>query len=270
MNILVTLNRNYVTQLITMLRSLVKSNKRVTFNVYIVHSSLVPEDFNRINRVEGFENITLIAIHMDKRPLGDAPVTERYPEEMYYRLLAPSYLPKNLDRILYLDPDTIIINPLEKLYNTSFEGNLFVAASHTESYLKRINNSALTSEEEEPYINSGVMLMNLELLREEQDVQELVDYVKCNRDRLWLPDQDIISGVYGKRIKLVDAMIYNLSERLLILYNIHPQNEEEPITLDWVRKNTSIIHYCGDNKPWEDKYIGQLDVFYKDLLVTGT
>lgn len=265
MNILVTLNRNYVSQLIIMIRSLLKSNKGVTFNIYIAHSSLTAEDFERIKREEGFENISFIDILMDNRPLGDAPITERYPEEMYYRLIAPRYLPKNLKRILYLDPDTVVINSLEKLYNTSFEGNLFVAASHTESYLKRINNSALAAEKEEPYINSGVMLMNLELLREELDVQELLDYVKDNREHLWLPDQDIISGVYGKRIKLVDAMIYNLSERLLILYNIHPQNEEEPITLEWVRKNTSIIHYCGDNKPWEDKYIGKLDAFYKDL-----
>ena len=254
-----------MTQLIIMLRSLIKSNKGTLFNLYIMHSSLTSEDFERIEREEGFENISLIDIPMDKRPLGDAPVTERYPEEMYYRLLAPKYLPKNLDRILYLDPDTIIINPLQKLYNTSFEGNLFVAASHTDSYLKRTNNSTLASEEEAPYINSGVMLMNLELLRKELDVQELVDYIKVNRERLWLPDQDIISGVYGKRIKLVDAMVYNLSERLLIFYNIHPQSEEEPITLDWIRENTSIIHYCGDNKPWGDKYIGKLDVFYKAL-----
>ena len=265
MNILVTLNRNYVTQLIIMLRSLLKSNKGTLFNLYIIHSSLTAEDFDRINREEGFENISLIDINIDKRPLGDAPVTERYPEEMYYRLLAPMYLPKDMDRILYLDPDIVVINSLEKLYNCSFDGNLFVAASHTESYLKRTNNSDLASEEEKNYINSGVMLMNLELLREELDLQELMDYIKTNREHLWLPDQDIISGVYGRRIKLVDAMKYNLSERLLILYNIHPQNEEKPITLDWVRKNTSIIHYCGNNKPWEDKYIGELDVFYKDL-----
>ncbi|WP_426350585.1 glycosyltransferase family 8 protein [Alloiococcus sp. CFN-8] len=262
MNILVTLNRNYVTQLIIMLRSLLKSNKGTLFNLYIIHSSLTTEDFERINREEGFENISLIDIHIDKRPLGDAPITERYPEEMYYRLLAPMYLPKDMDRILYLDPDIVVINSLEKLYNCSFDGNLFVAASHTESYLNRTNNSDLASEEEKKYINSGVMLMNLKLLREELNVQELLNYIKANREHLWLPDQDIISGVYGKRIKLVDATKYNLSERLLVFINIHPQSEV--ITLDWIRKNTSIIHYCGDNKPWEDNYIGQLDVFYKE------
>ena len=35
------------------------------------------------------------------------------------------------------------------------------------------------------------------------------------------------------------------------------------IDLEWVRKNTVIIHYCGRNKPWKKNYIGQLGVFYQ-------
>ena len=34
-----------------------------------------------------------------------APVSDRYPESIYYRLLAQNYLPKDLDKVLYLDAD---------------------------------------------------------------------------------------------------------------------------------------------------------------------
>ena len=50
---------------------------------------------------------------------------------MYYRLLAAQLLPEDLDRVLYLDPDVLIINPLEKLWSLGLDENLFAAAAHT-------------------------------------------------------------------------------------------------------------------------------------------
>ena len=50
---------------------------------------------------------------------------------MYYRLLAPRLLPASLHRVLYLDPDILVINPLTPLWETDLKGNLFGAASHT-------------------------------------------------------------------------------------------------------------------------------------------
>ena len=34
------------------------------------------------------------------------------------------------------------------------------------------------------------------------------------------------------------------------------------MNLDWVREHSAIIHYCGKNKPWKEKYIGSLGIFY--------
>ena len=37
---------------------------------------------------------------------------------MYYRLLAPHLLPGQVDRVLYLDPDILVINPIRPLWDT--------------------------------------------------------------------------------------------------------------------------------------------------------
>lgn len=37
---------------------------------------------------------------------------------------------------------------------------------------------------------------------------------------------------------------------------------EKELDMDWVRKNSVIIHYCGRNKPWKSNYVGQLGRFY--------
>ena len=36
------------------------------------------------------------------------------------------------------------------------------------------------------------------------------------------------------------------------------------MSIDWVRGNSNIIHYCGRNKPWKQGYIGKLDVFWNE------
>ena len=50
------------------------------------------------------------------------------------------------------------------------------------------------------------------------------------------------------------------------MYNARHPNEIRSI--DWVRQNTSVIHYCGKNKPWKSVYVGKLGIFYQELLKT--
>ncbi len=51
----------------------------------------------------------------------DAPVVRYYSRAMYYRLLAAELLPRELDRVLYLDPDILVIRPVRPLYETQLE-----------------------------------------------------------------------------------------------------------------------------------------------------
>ncbi|AFL99655.1 LPS:glycosyltransferase [Desulfitobacterium dehalogenans ATCC 51507] len=264
MNILVTLNSNYIIHLIVMLTSLIESNPGEQFTVYVAHSGMSKEDFTRINHAIDTSRCKIEDIKISDKGLSDAPITSRYPKEMYYRIFAVKYLPDHLERILYLDPDLVVINPLKEFYTIDFQGNFFAAASHVKEILKRINHVRLNMAEDSTYVNSGVMMMNLSLLRQEQDIHEVYEYIEGYKHRLFLPDQDVLNGVYSDRTLTVDAKIYNLSERYYVLYNLNPKYWDAKIDLDWVRNNTVIIHYCGRNKPWKENYMGELDVFYKD------
>lgn len=264
MNILVTLNSNYIKQLIIMIYSILKSNLDVNLNVYIAHKELTEDDFSYIGGYLDKKRCKIISVKVTDEMLKNAPVTKRYPREMYFRIFAAQFLPKDLDRILYLDPDLVVINPLKELYYTDFEDNYYIAASHVNKGMQKLNEIRLDMEKDAYYINSGVMLMNLKLLREKQDIDSALEYIKKNKNRLLLPDQDVLSGLYGGKTKTVESIIYNLSERYLKLYNINLKNLDKRIDIDWVRKNTVVIHYCGRNKPWKDNYIGELDIFYKE------
>lgn len=258
-NILVTTDGNYIPHLNVMLASLLRSNPNCCFEIYLLHTSLRRQQLEDTGRLLGtWGKLHLISV--DDTMLRNAPTTSRYPKEIYYRIFAAQYLPKDMDRVLYLDPDIIVNRSILPLYHTDIEDYYFAAASHIGPILRKVNEVRLNMDEESLYINSGVMLMNLKRLRREQDPQEVFAFIKKYEHALVLPDQDIISSLYGTRIYALDAFRYNMTERL---YAQHALFERE-LNVDWVRRNTVIIHYCGRNKPWKNSYRGQLDVFYRE------
>ena len=265
MNILVAINKKYVRQLNILLNSIGYSNKEENFNIYILHKSLDKEDIENIT-----ENLDLIRfkiedIKIPKSEIDTFPVLEkRYPEEIYFRLYASKYLPKEIDRVLYLDSDTLVINNLKEFYETDFDGNYFIAATHIKKMLHKFHEIRLDIKEDEPYINTGVLLINLKELRKVNVEEKVVNFIKSKKNKLLLPDQDIVVTLFGDKIKLVDELKYNLGERAWKLYNLN--NSKNKISLRWIRNNTVIIHYYGRNKPWNKDYIGALDCFYKKVV----
>ena len=232
-----------------------------------MNKSLIKDDFSRIKAAVHCERLTFIDIKVNDGMLKDAPVTDRYPREMYYRIFAAKYLPQYIDRVLYLDPDLVVIKKLDTLYNTNLGSHYFAAASHVGKPLQKFNEIRLQMDTKGPYINSGVMLMNIALLRKEQDFDKVFEYIAKNNSLLFLPDQDIISAVYSDKIISIDPYIYNMTERMLF----SPKSIKKDINFMWVKENSAIIHYCGRNKPWKENYSGVLDSFYKiyaDKVVT--
>ena len=259
MNILVTLDKGYINPLCVMLRSLADSNPHTFFDIYVMNKVFDEEDFDHIKNSVHCHRLTFYDIKVDDSMLENAPVTDRYPLEMYYRIFAAKFLPETVEKVLYLDPDLVVIKNIDTLYNTNLGNHYFAAASHVGKPLQKLNEIRLQMDAKGPYINSGVMLMNIDLLRKEQNFNEVFEYICKNKNLLFLPDQDIISAIYSDKIITINPYIYNMTERMLI----SPKSLKNSIDFIWVKENSAIIHYCGRNKPWKENYSGVLDSFYK-------
>ncbi len=260
-HILVTLDRNYLKVLSVMLYSLSQSDPEGVYTVYVVNNTLTEEDFASLSAL--LPRTELVNVRVPEDLLQNAPVSDRYPTEMYYRLFAARYLPQQLERILYLDPDLVVLHSLRSLYQIDFDGKLFAAASHIESRtFRELNRRRLHLSEHAKYLNSGVMMMNLALLRKESP-QTIIDYIQSHKATLLLPDQDVLNALYADRTVPLDPLVYNLGEKYLRLKNLHLPPAEK-LTLDWVRSNTAIVHYYGRNKPWKEHYRGSLGIFYHE------
>jgi lipopolysaccharide biosynthesis glycosyltransferase len=260
MNILVTLNSNYIKPLKVMLKSLFANNLGDELHIYLMHSSIDQDDLDDMKEFVSMHGGCMEIIGVDDEHFKDAPTLLHYTKEMYYRLLAFKFLPNDLDRILYLDPDTLIINSIKGLYNTDISGFLYAAAYHDKISVKEINKLRLIPYEIEAYYNSGVLLMNLDLQRQLIDEKAIYDFVEKNRAKLIMPDQDILNALYSKRIKSIDEKLYNYDARYYRYYKIMSGGMYD---MDYVIKNTVILHFCGKKKPWKKDYTGVFHSLYK-------
>lgn len=263
-NILVTLDKNYILPLQVMIISILKSNPESKISLYVAHSSLTDEDFNRICLADCNGNLEIFPITVDPNLLCDAPILKRLSKESYYRLIAPEYLPENVDRILYLDPDISVINSLSELYNIDLKGNYIAAAGHFDGFLNWYNKKRLGVKHLKDYVNSGVLLMDVSALRKLKNSQEIFRFVEKNSSKLWLGDQDTVNAFYDGKILVLDTDRYNLDEK-----TFKKHSKRKGINIHWVRKNTVIVHYDGKNKPWNEPYEGTLGEYFlrfrKDL-----
>ncbi|MBM7582812.1 lipopolysaccharide biosynthesis glycosyltransferase [Caldicoprobacter guelmensis] len=258
MNILVTLNAAYVPPLKVMLRSLF-DNCSEKVEVYLMHSDIEKPELMQLSAFVEMHGHKLYSMTVDKNIFADAPVNFYYPPEMYYRLIAHTVLPEHVDRILYLDPDILVLNPIESLYYTDLDGYYFAAAAHSKPVIDYINRLRLRTESNK-YYNSGVLLINVELMRKEVDAQQILDYIQKHAYELILPDQDVLNGLFWNKIKPLDEYLYNYDARRYRTYLIATKGR---VNLDFVIHNTVILHFCGRQKPWHPNYRHHFGILYK-------
>ncbi|MCX7026629.1 MAG: glycosyltransferase family 8 protein [Spirochaetes bacterium] len=260
LDILVTIDSNYLLPLRVMLKSLFLNNTGERFYIHLLYDDIESETLARLGDFVASEGHGLSAKRMDDMAFAEAPVRFHYTKAMYYRLLAFKFLPPDLDRILYLDPDILVINSLRSLYETNMDGKLYAAAYHSLVPARELNRIRLYPYEIESYYNSGVLLMNLQLQRLEIKETAIFDFVEENRAKLIMPDQDIINALYAKKIRTLDEKLYNYDVRY---YRYYALTTSGACDMDFIFEHTGILHFCGKRKPWKKGYMGQFLALYK-------
>ncbi|MCB5018427.1 glycosyltransferase family 8 protein [Streptococcus mutans] len=260
-NLLFSIDNRFVEQFKVTLYSLYQNISNKNLKIYMLQKELLA-DHKAIERFCYQLGLSYEPIIIGEEDFKDAPVSDRYPETIYYRLLAQDYLPKNLDKILYLDADILCLNDIAPLYQMDMKNYIYAAASHVsdKSITDIVNKLRLNNFEAEGYFNSGVLLMNLEQCRQKIKLQDIMNYISRKGNTLLLPDQDVLNALYGTKTHLIPDEIYNYDARYNIIYFTRSLGEWD---LDWVIENTVFLHFCGKDKPWRKDYKGRYAALYK-------
>ncbi len=192
-------------------------------------------------------NIEFHLIEPDR--VAGLPAMEHISVTMWHRIFLPELLP-GTSRVLYLDVDTIVQDRLDPLWDVDLDGklggavtNVFPRAAHDIPGQIEMERSG------QRYFNSGVLLMNLELMRQECFTERLLDYVGANADKLGWPDQDALNHLMGPR-----SVPLHPRWNVMNSFYLYPWSEEAfgAQALEEARVNPAIRHFEGPsvNKPW--------------------
>lgn len=165
----------------------------------------------------------------------------RWSPVIFYRLFAHKKI-HTIGKILYLDSDTLVFKDLTSLYNTDITnyaiggiedfGNSVIVKKETHQYIKDFIQKYMDNK---PYINSGVLLINLKEMAKFEQKFLTADI------KLKYPDQDLINYVLHKHIKYLPKE-YNFIYDTPFLFPNKPNPE-----------NYAIIH-CYSVKPYIYEY----------------
>jgi lipopolysaccharide biosynthesis glycosyltransferase len=262
-NLLVTFDKNYIKPFRVMLKSLAATNPQEIFRIWLLHSGIPEQELHELHEYCSTQRATLSLIQVDRTTFENAPISKQYPQEMYYRLLAPLLLPESIDKVLYIDPDILVINPVRPLWEIDLKENTFAAASHAGLFDVMNDVNRLRLGTEHAYFNSGVILMNLVRARNLVKPDEIFCCVRDHSAELILPDQDVFNYLYGSHTLQVDDEIWNFDARYFSAYLLRSGGQCD---MDWVIQNTVFLHFCGKKKPWKASYSGRFAALYKHYM----
>ena len=236
-----TIDDSYAPFLAVALNSAIKnSDLQRGYKAIVLYQDLGADNISRLQslQTENFK-IELMPIRANMEALDDRMSNrlrcDYFTLTIYFRLFIPSMFPQ-YDKGIYIDSDVVLTDDIAKLFDIDI-GENYIGACNDLSIadippLVAYTEKAVGVNAKE-YINSGVLLMNLKKMRDDDlEGHFLALLNKYHFDSI-APDQDYLNA-------MCNGKIYYLEEK----WDTMP-NDAKPMLTE-----TSLIHYNLFSKPW--------------------
>lgn len=234
---------HYFTYTYVSVKTLLESNKNVV--VHFLHQDVPNEHLNLL-----LELGKKYGSPIDIRPFEMSDLFKKLPafgvasKTTYAKFVFCTIFP-TLDRVLYLDPDTMVLGDITKFYNMEMGTNLIAGVIENLPYYHR---EVVHLSEDEPYINGGMVLCNLKEWR--RDGFEEKATVRLQNTSMNLNyDQGILNELCKGRTLVVEPKYNALAElfqfasreKLMKRYGFKKYYTQQEI--DEAVENPTIIHF---------------------------
>lgn len=160
---------------------------------------------------------------------------------------------KDIERILYIDSDTVILGDLKEFYDQKMDSFLCAGVMTLTTKGRTYINDV---KDEDVIINDGVVLMNIEEWRNEHTTEKCLEFIDKNNGMPPTLSEGTINIVCRGKIKKVHPK-YNLMSGLIdgdaaTFSKISGRNFYSQDELDEAKSDPCIIHYLAGfyNRPW--------------------
>ena len=244
MNICLSSNDNYIEHLATTMTSVLMTARPTDyFNFFILDGGISKKNKKKILELKNIRGCYIEFIAIDVNKFKTFPIRIEYMSlETYFRYLIPILKPE-LERILYLDCDTIVLRSLNDLYNMNFENNYLIAVK--DSWFIEQNPFYKKYYIGKPF-NAGVLLINNKKWWKDNISAKLFEATNLLKNDLQHEDQDVLNYLFKDKVKFVDIS-YNLQTFSLATEKFEGNSTRE---IQHYIFEPVIVHYTGKDKPW--------------------
>ena len=160
-------DKRVIEQVLVSMISLVSLEPGVQFHVFLVTPEW--ETFDQMCFVQAVAG-TMSRVHFRTFDRNAMRPAGREPHLYSVKIFLCEILPQWVDRVLYLDTDTLVVRPVSHLFALNMTGKTLCGVNATDLYPRR-------------WINSGVILYNLELMRKIRFVETTLQCLAKHRSR---------------------------------------------------------------------------------------
>lgn len=247
-DVVINTDDNYIQHAMAMLDSLYESNHDHSITVHVLQKNLSEQSKEFLNVLSKRYDNKILFYDVDESKLEGVQFRKNRPLSMaaYYRLLLSSILPKEIDKILYLDCDIIVLEDLSEIFSIELD-DYALAASLDQFPYDQQHRLQLHMEVGERTFCSGVMLVNLQYWRSHNVEEGLLEYAKRHRKTVYLHDQDVLNYFFKKKWFLLPPKWNRVAGSLF------PINSPLYRKFDLFEylKSPFLIHYASKKtKPW--------------------
>lgn len=261
MNITMILDEGYVLPTLVAVSSLIREKKKETvYDIYLIMRGVSDKSKTLFEKME--DRLNGAVFHFV--PVDPDFITQKFPlikeksssanTTDLIKFFIADILP-DVDRVFYLDGDTVVQGDLTAALETELDDNTYAAATRDTGGVYTTDVSLMDKRE---YINCGVMYLNLALLRKEDIPRKLLE------DRLNDPDtthmdQNVHNRVFAGHVKYLPHNFNVMYPSLIRAHFLHHLSIErlndfvEKDYRDWedMADHALILHFATHDKPWK-------------------
>lgn len=267
MNVAYVANETYARHLGVSLCSLCDNNaEEEELRLFVVSTGIGERSKERLRRIVGGfgQELTFLDLWNISSRFGGELDTGAFDVSTMGRLFLGELLPAEIEKVIYLDCDTVVLRPLRKLWQQPLQGAVLAAVQEPTIYPEV--KAYLHLSVNDPYFNAGVLLMDLKLWREEQITRRVIEFYHSIERESLFHDQDALNGSLCGRIRSL-APKWNFFTnyryfRYRSLCRMQPSYRKIPEKCFRKAKlEPSVLHYAGAERPWK---AGALNYYGKE------
>jgi lipopolysaccharide biosynthesis glycosyltransferase len=203
-------------------------------------------------------NVFVHTYFVEQAKYSQLPVSGHGTIANYFRLLIPELLPKDIQKVIYLDCDLLVCHSLSPLWKIDLNDAPIAAVSNMSLFESEAVRLGI------PYMhgifNSGVLVMNLSVFREENLHSKCINMAIKMGDEINYWDQDVLNILLIGRWLKLDCE-----------WNVQHGYFLDPLVQDkYSVIKPKIIHFSGNSlKPWQSSSLPFSDEYMREFQAFG-